>query len=460
MRESGAVGFGTTRLIWLYSTQSYGPSHKTACLISQAIDMTVMKESPITLRRVLRALGPGVTTGAADDDPSGVATYSIAGAQLGMSLLWTAWLTWPLMAAVQMMCARIGMVTGMGLAGAFRAKFPRWVVGGLALALLIANTINIASDLAGMADAAAMLGGGPPHIYVVVFGAGICLATVWLRYHQIANVLKWLALVLAAYIVTAFVLKPDWTSVARAFITPTWPSSHMVWATIVAILGTTISPYLFFWQAGQEVEEEKAMGRRILIDREGATKDEITDRRIDITLGTLFSNVVMFFIILTTALTLHKAGLTQITSTKQAAEALRPLAGDLAYWLFTLGIVGTGLLAIPTLAGSAAYAFAETFNWAYGLDHKLNQARAFYGVFILATACGVALNFIGVNPYKALFWTAVINGLLAPFLLVGILLVANDRKIMRGQSGSLFTRSVVTVTTVVMFGAAIGMFVL
>ena len=415
--------------------------------------------SPMTLRRILRSLGPGVTTGAADDDPSGVATYSIAGAQLGTSLLWTAWLTWPLMAAVQMICARIGMVTGMGLAGAFRAKFPRWVVGVLALALLIANTINIASDLSGMAEAAEMLGGGPAPIYVVVFGVGICLATIWLRYHQIANVLKWLALVLFAYVITAFVVKPDWGSVMKSFITPSWPSSHIAWATLVAILGTTISPYLFFWQAGQEVEEEKAMGRRMLIQRMGAVPDEITDRRIDITLGTLFSNVVMFFIILATALTLHKAGLTQITSTRQAAEALRPLAGDLAYWLFTIGIVGTGLLAIPTLAGSAAYAFAETFNWAYGLDNKLRQARAFYGIFILATASGIALNFIGIDPFKALFWTAVINGLLAPFLLVGILLVANDKKIMRGQPGSLFTRSVVTLTAVVMFAAAIAMFV-
>ncbi len=421
--------------------------------------MTLMKEGPITPRRVLRALGPGVTTGAADDDPSGIATYSIAGAQLGTHLLWTAWLTWPLMAAVQMICARIGMVTGMGLAGALRAKFPRWVVGGLALALLVANIINIASDLAGMADAAEMLGGGPSHLYVVVFGVGICLATVWLRYHQIANVLKWLALVLAAYIVTAFVLKPDWGAVAKAFVSPSWPNGHMAWATIVAILGTTISPYLFFWQAGQEVEEEKAMGRRMLIDREGATPDEITDRRIDITLGTLFSNVVMFFIILTTALTLHKAGLTQITSTRQAAEALRPLAGNLAYWLFTLGIVGTGLLAIPTLAGSAAYAFAETFDWAYGLDRKLHQAGAFYGVFIVATGCGVALNFIGVDPFKALFWTAVINGLLAPFLLVGILVVVNDKVIMRGQSGSLFSRGVVALTALLMACAAIGMFV-
>ena len=431
----------------------YSASHLTGVNVKET------KRGPITLRRVLRALGPGVTSGAADDDPSGIATYSIAGAQLGTSMLWTAWLTWPLMAAVQMTCARIGMVTGMGLAGAFRAKFPRWVVGVLSLALLIANTINIASDLAGMADAAEMLGGGSSHIYVIVFGVGICLATVRLRYHQIANVLKWLALVLFAYVITAFVVKPDWGSVMKASITPSWPSSHVAWATLVAILGTTISPYLFFWQAGQEVEEEKAMGRRMLIQREGATPDEIVDRRIDITLGTLFSNVVMFFIILVTALTLHKAGLTQIGTTRQAAEALRPLAGDLAYWLFALGIVGTGLLAIPTLAGSAAYAFAETFKWAYGLDNKLRQAGAFYGVFILAIVGGIVLDFIGIDPMKAMFWSAVINGLLAPFLLVGVLLVANDRKIMRGQSGSLFTRSVVTVTTVVMFGAAVGMFV-
>lgn len=211
------------------------------------------------------------------------------------------------------------MVTGIGLAGALRAKFPRWVVGVMALALLIANTINIGSDLLGMADAAQMLGLGSSHVYVVLFGAGICVATIRLRYHQIANVLKWLALVLFAYVITAFVAKPDWASVMKAFATPSWPSSHVAWSTLVAILGTTISPYLFFWQAGQEVEEEKAMGRRMLIQREDATSDEIIDRRIDIMIGTLFSNVVMFFIILTTALTLHKAGLTQISSTKEAA---------------------------------------------------------------------------------------------------------------------------------------------
>ena len=417
------------------------------------------KKSPSVLRRVLHALGPGVTTGAADDDPSGVATYSVAGAQLGTSMLWTALLTWPLMGCVQMMCARIGMVTGMGLAGALRMKFPRWLVGVFSVALLIANTINIAADLAGMGDAAEMLGGGPSQVYEALLGLGICYATVRLRYHQIANALKWLALALFAYVITAFIAKPDWSEVLRSTFMPTWPGGHAAWATLVAILGTTISPYLFFWQAGQEVEEEKAMGRRLLIYRQGATNAELVDRRIDVGLGTLFSNVVMYFIILTTAATLHRAGHTDIATTRDAAEALRPLAGDAAYLLYTVGILGTGLLAIPTLAGSAAYAFAETFDWAYGLDQKFRQANSFYAVFIIATFVAIIVDFIGIDPIKALFWSAIVNGLLAPFLLVCIYLLASDSKVMLGQPSSRITRVAVALTTVLMFGAAIGMFV-
>jgi Mn2+/Fe2+ NRAMP family transporter len=418
------------------------------------------KGSPLTIRRIFRALGPGVTTGAADDDPSGIATYSIAGAQLGTQLLWVSWVTWPLMCAVQMTCARIGMVTGTGLAGAFRSKFPKWVVAVLSLALLIANTINISADLAGMGDAAKLLFGGPALLYITIFGLGICVATIRLRYSQIAGVLKWLAVALFAYIITAFLVKPDWSVVFKAVTHPTWPSSHLMWATLVAILGTTISPYLFFWQAGQEVEAEKTMGRRLLIHRQGATKDEIMDRRIDVTVGGLIANMVMFFVILTTALTLHLNPATQnISTTAQAADALRPLAGNFAYWLYTIGIVGTGLLAIPTLAGSAAYAFAETFNWAYGLDKKLRQAGSFYGVFVLATVGGIAIDFVGIDPFKALFWTAVINGLLAPFLLAGILLIVSDKKIMRGQGGSLFTRGVTMLTMLLMLGAAAGLFI-
>ena len=410
-------------------------------------------------RRLLRALGPGVTTGAADDDPSGIATYSVVGAQFGTSFLWAAWLTWPLMGCVQMMCARVGMVTGMGLAGAFRQKFPRWLVAVFSLALLVANTINIASDLSGMADATQMLGAGSSHVWVWVFGLGICAVTIWLRYHQIANVLKWLALALFAYVIAAFLIKPNWISVLHDTVVPVLPHGGAAWAALVAILGTTISPYLFYWQAGQEVEEEKAMGRQMLITRRGATRRELQDRRIDIGVGTLFSNVVMFFIILTTALTLHAHGITSISSTKQAAEALRPLAGDYAYFLYTMGLVGTGLLAIPTLAGSAAYAFAETFDWAYGLDEKFNNAISFYSVFILATVSGAALDLFKVDPIKALFWSAVVNGLLAPFLLVALFLIATDKRVMHGQTSSRTTRWVVGVTTVVMFGAAIGMFV-
>jgi NRAMP (natural resistance-associated macrophage protein)-like metal ion transporter len=412
------------------------------------------------LKRFFGSLGPGVITGAADDDPSGIATYSVVGAQSGTTFLWASLVTWPLMGCVQMMCARIGMVTGMGLAGALRQLIPRWLVGVIAFALLIANVINIASDLSGMADAAEMLGAGSSHIYVWLFGLGISLAMVRLRYHQIARVLGFLALFLFAYVITAFLAKPDWGQVAHDTFVPHIPSGAQGMAALVAILGTTISPYLFFWQAGQEVEEEKAKGRRLLASRQGATKRELADRRIDVGVGTFFSNLVMFFIILTTALALHQHGILEVTSTKQAAEALRPFAGDYAYFLYTLGIVGTGLLAIPTLAGSAAYAFAETFNWNYGLDEKFRNAVAFYSVFVLATVAGAALDFFDIDPIKALFWSAIVNGLLAPFLLVVVLLVASNKRIMHGQTSSRITRSVVAITTLVMFAAAIGMFIL
>ena len=405
-------------------------------------------------------LGPGLTTGAADDDPSGIATYSAAGALLGTGQLWTAFLTWPLMASVQFMCARIGMVTGVGLSGALHKKFPRWLIGVAAVALLIANTINIGADLSGMADAAEMLTGINSHYYVFLFGIAITVATIWIRYFHLAKILKWLALVLFAYVITAFVVGPDWSKVAHDTFIPSLPQGHEAWAMLVAILGTTISPYLFYWQASMEVEEEKAIGRRMLVWRRGATKREIRIRKMDVGTGTFFSNLVMYFIILTTALTLHAHGITSISTTRQAAEALRPLAGDYAYFLYTIGLVGTGLLAIPTLAGSAAYAFAETFDWAYGLDEKFRNAVSFYSVFIIATVAGATMNLFKVDPIKALFWTAVLNGLLAPFLLVALLLVATDRRIMHDQTSSRITRGVVCLTTVVMFGAAIGMFVL
>ena len=422
--------------------------------------MPKKEKKPNLIRRFLSVLGPGVITGAADDDPSGIATYSIAGAQLGTSLLWTAFITWPLMACVQFMCARIGMVTGMGLGDALRRKGPRSLMFIGALALLGANTINVGADLSGMADAAEMLTGINSHIYVVIFGIGITIATIQFRYHQIASILKWLAAVLFAYVITAFIVRPDWGSILHDTFIPSLPRGHNGWENLVAILGTTISPYLFFWQASQEVEEEKAMGRRMLIQRQGATKREIIDRQLDVGTGTFFSNLVMYFIILTTALTLHKHGIKDIETSQQAAEALKPLAGAVASTLYTIGIIGVGFLAIPTLAGSAAYAFAETFSWQEGLDEKFRGAIPFYAVLIFSMLLGISMDFLNINPVKTLFWTAVINGVLAPFLLVGILVVASDRKLMQGQPSSWLSRIVVAATTLLMFGAAAAMFVL
>ena len=409
-------------------------------------------------RRFFSSLGPGLITGAADDDPSGIATYSIAGAQLGTSLLWTALLTWPLMAAVQMMCARIGMVRGEGLAAALGRRIPKPFVVAATFALLVANTINIAADLAGMADAAEMLTGLNSHACVVAFGVVITVATIHLPYGRIASVLKWLALALFAYVITAFRVGVDWGGVAGALV-PSWPRSPAAWATLVAILGTTISPYLFYWQASEEVEEEKEHGEKSLASRRGATRRELVDRGLDVGVGTFFSNLVMFFIILTTAVTLHRHGVTNIETSRQAAEALRPLAGKFSATLFTLGVVGVGLLAIPTLAGSAAYAFAETFGWKQGLDRKLAGARRFYFIVGISTAAGVALDFAKISPLKALYWSAVVNGLLAPVLLVGVLLVASSRRLMAGQPSSRLARAAVGAATLLMFGAAIGMFV-
>jgi NRAMP (natural resistance-associated macrophage protein)-like metal ion transporter len=421
---------------------------------------TDASKKPNPVRRFFSLLGPGLITGAADDDPSGVATYTIAGAQLGTSLLWTAFITWPLMGCVQFMCARIGMVTGQGLAGALRQKTPRWMLIVAALALFGANSINVGADLSGMADAAEMLTGINSHLFVIIFGTGIAFWAVRCRYYQIAMILKWLALCLFAYVITAFVVRPDWSAVIRDTFVPTWPKDHDTWQNLVAILGTTISPYLFFWQSSQEVEHEKSMGRRMLVQREGATKREIIDRKLDVGIGTFFSNFVMYFIILTAAVTLHRNGVTHIETSKQAAEALRPVAGVLAYFLYTAGLIGVGLLAIPTLAGSAAYAFAETFKWREGLDLPFKSAQPFYIVLIVSTLIGIAMDFLNINPVKALFWTAIINGVLAPFLLVGILIVASDRKLMRRQPSSWLSLTVVGITTLVMFGAAAAMFIL
>ena len=408
------------------------------------------------VRTFLSALGPGIVAGAADDDPSGIATYSVAGAQFGTALLWMALVTWPLMAAVQMMCARIGMVTGTGLMTALRRKFPRPLLAGAAMLLLLANTINIGADLSGMADGAELLTGVNSHLWVVLFGLAIGLATIELHYASIARVLKWLAVVLFAYVAAAISLKPDWAAVIHATLVPA-PLPPTAWATVVAILGTTISPYLFFWQASQEVEEEKARGRLTLQAREGATPGEVRVRRADVALGAFFSNFVMFFIILTTALTLHARGMTGLGTSREIAEALEPIAGRFAALLYTIGIIGTGVLAIPTLSCSAAYAFAEVFGWREGIDERFRAAPAFYMVVGASMAFGAAMDFANINPVQALYWSAVLNGLLAPLLLAGILLLASDRTLMHGQPSSLASRVTVGATTLAMLGAAVLM---
>jgi len=408
------------------------------------------------LRRFIKALGPGLITGAADDDPSAIGTYSVVGAQLGTAILWTALLTWPLIAAIQMACARIGIVTGHGLSRALGEKFPRPLVGTISLALLVTNTITVGADLSAMADAAEMLSGLNSHYYVVLFGLIIGIGTVVFRYRQMANLLKWFSLSLFTYALTAFVLHPDWRPLLRETFQPSWPTGPAAWAGLVAVLGATISPYLFFWQALIESEEKRdpAEPWREL----ESISQRLRTRRWDVALGTLFSNAAMYFIILTTALTLHRHGMTNISTSREAAAALMPLAGPFAATLFTLGIVGVGLVAIPALITSSAYALAETFRWKKGLHRNFHAARPFYSVILLSSLIGIGLDFTDVSPMMALYWAAIVSGLIAPFLLLGLLLVASDRKIMRQQPISLGSKLAIALAALLMFGAVIGMF--
>ena len=391
---------------------------------------TADKHSHNPLVRYFRALGPGLVTGAADDDPSGVTTYAVAGATFGTAMLWTALVTLPLMAAIQLTCARIGLVSGRGLAGAMRHHYPRWFLYAACLLLLVANIFNIAADLAGMADAAEMLTGLTAGVWVPVFGAVVIVATVYTTYATFAAWLKWLTAVLFAYILSAILARPNWPAALRDTLLPRLPSDARALPTLVGILGTTISPYLFFWQASQEVEEERALGRRTVRERHGATDHELRDVRRDVVTGMVFSNVVMYFIMLSAAATLHRAGRVDIETSRQAAEALRPLAGNAAYLLFTLGLVGTGLLAIPILAGSASYAVAEVFGWRSGLDLPPRRARRFYAVLGGAIVAGALLDSLNVSAVRMMFLSAVLNGLLAAPLLVLVMLVGNNRKIM------------------------------
>lgn len=417
--------------------------------------MSSSSESPV-FRRFFSSLGPGLVTGAADDDPSGISTYSVAGATFGYLPLWTALASFPLMAAVQLMCARVGMVTGLGLAGVIRRRYSRWVLWGSCALLIVANVINIAADLGGMAEATQMVTGAPVALSVPLYGVVIVSLLMWSSYRTIARVFKWLTLVLLAYVVTAFVAHVDWREALYMTLAPHVEWSRSFFSVLVAILGTTISPYLFFWQAAQEVEEERAIGRN-LAKRRGATREELAACRTDVMTGMFASNAIMYFIILTTAATLHAHGQTSITTAREAAEALRPLAGAGAYWLFTLGLIGTGILAVPVLAGSCAYAIAEAAAWRGSLNRKPRNARKFYMVLAVSMALGVALNYAGLNAIALLFTTAVINGVLAPPLILIVLLLTGDRAVMGDAVNSRPLAVFGWLAFVVMVVAALGL---
>lgn len=393
-------------------------------------------------RSYWKTLGPGLTTGAADDDPSGIATYSQAGAQFGFNLLWSAAFTFPFMAIVQEMCARIGLVTGRGLAASIRQYFPRWVLYLTAFLLFFANSLNIGADLGAMAKATQLIF---PHQSFSSLILGFTILSLALQiftsYEKYAKYLKWLALVLLSYVFSALTVNLNWSELFTKSVIPTITFSKDYIFLITAVFGTTISPYLFFWQTSQEVEEQILGGKTTLkLRQEETSRKEINNMRVDVWSGMFLSNLVMYFIIAACAATLFTHGVKNITTAAQAAEALRPVAGEQVYLIFTLGIIGTGMLAVPILAGSASYAISESFGWKLGLYRKLKEANAFYGIIIISTGIGLAMNLLGFDPIKALIYSAVVNGLIAPVILVLIVLMSGNAKIMgRWVNGKLTT---------------------
>ena len=408
---------------------------------------------------MLKELGPGLITGAADDDPSGIATYSQAGAQFGFSMLWTVVFTYPLMVGIQMVSARLGCLTGRGLAANIKAQYSKTVLYFIVGLLLLANTINIAADIAAMGEALRLLLGGSAHVYSATFGLICLVLQVFIPYQSYGRYLKWLTLALLAYVAVVFTIAVPWIEVGVRVVWPELALNRDSIMMIVAVFGTTISPYLFFWQAAQEMEDLRASHDAGVTITPEAAQSHLKRIRVDTYVGMGFSNLVAFFIILSAAATLHKAGITDIQSSAQAAEALRPLAGDFAFLLFSLGIIGTGMLAVPVLAGSAAYAVVESFDWRSGLDKKLHEAKEFYAIIALATVGGVVLNFTPIDPIKALFWSAVINGVIAlPIMVVMMLLGSNERVMGKFRIGKRL-RWLGWLATLVMLVAVVAMFV-
>jgi NRAMP (natural resistance-associated macrophage protein)-like metal ion transporter len=410
------------------------------------------------LKRSFAILGPGLITGAADDDPSGISTYSVAGAAFGYTTLWIALLTFPLMVAIQLMCARLGMVTGRGLAAAVRMYYPRWVLWGACSILVGANIINIGADLGGMAEATELITGIRSLIWIPVYALLIIGLLFWSSYQLMARIFKWTTLVLFAYVFASFYAHVDWRHALAVTFLPHLEWSRGFLAVLVAILGTTISPYLFFWQAAQEVEEG-GTNSRSQAGRKGATAGQLRSARADTMVGMFFSNLIMYFIILTTAATLHAHGQTDITSARQAAEALRPLAGNGAYLLFTLGLIGTGMLGVPVLVGSCAYAVAEGAVWRGSMADKPRLAPKFYAVMAVAMVLGIVLDYLGFNAVKMLFWSAVINGLLAPPLILLVILLTSNPKVMGKRVNPTLLRYLGWATFGVMTAAAVGMII-
>ena len=396
--------------------------------------------------RFWKLLGPGLITGSSDDDPSGIATYSQAGAAYGLSTLWTSIVAFPLMAAIQQMCARIGLVTEQGLTGALKKNYPKWVLYLMLLFSFPSIVMNIGADIAGMGAVGNMLFPKIEATYFsVVFTMLLLILIIYLPYHKIASILKYLCIVLMVYLIVPFLYHQDWVEVAKSTFIPTIKFDKAFVAIIVGIFGTTISPYLFFWQASMEVEEMKQKKRHLIVN-----KKIIGDMKEDIDFGMTFSGLVMFFIILTTGTVLFKGGIHQIDTVEQAAMALKPLAGDAAYLLFAIGIIGTGLIAIPVLSGSLSYIITETFGWEQGLDKKFHEAKAFYMIIAVSLLLGLSLNYIGITPVQALIYTAILYGLTAPVLIAIILHISNNKKVM-----GKFTNS--KTTNVLGFGALLIM---
>jgi Mn2+/Fe2+ NRAMP family transporter len=410
-------------------------------------------------RSALRHLGPGLITGAADDDPSGIATYSQAGAQFGFNMLWTVVFTYPLMVGIQTVSARIGRVSGKGLAANIRVLYPRPLLYAIVLLLVVANTINIAADIAAMGDALQLLVGGPQHGHAIVFALFSLGMQVFVPYQRYVQFLRWLTLALLAYVAVAFTVHVNWAEALGHAVWPQLPATPEVIVTIVAVFGTTISPYLFFWQASQEVADMTADPKAVALtsDPKGAQR-QLRRIKFDTYIGMGFSNLIAFFIILSTAVTLHAAGVSQIETSAQAAQALRPIAGDLTFFLFAMGIIGTGLLAVPVLAGSAAYAMADSFGWNQGLERKLFEAREFYAIIAFATIGGVLLDFTPVDPIKALFWSAVINGVIAVPIMAVMMLMAVRPEVMGSFVITRRLKFLGWLATTVMMLAVVAMF--